>query len=45
MSVSKLLSRIKAPHPNSEDESDEFAHREGAENTYGILDPLTQFAW
>lgn len=45
MSVSKLLSRIKAPRPSSEEESDEFEHRQGAENTYGILDPLTQFAW
>jgi hypothetical protein len=43
MSVSKLLSRIKAPPFDCEHESGERV--KGAENTNGILDPMTQFAW
>jgi hypothetical protein len=43
MSVSKLLSRIKAPQFDGEQESGERA--KGTENTNGILDPMTQFAW
>jgi hypothetical protein len=45
MSVSKLLSRIKAPQFDCENESGERVKGGGAENTNGILDPMTQFAW
>lgn len=44
MSVSKLLSRIRAPKADCCSAIGEETTSEH-DNTYGILDPLTQFAW